>query len=443
MPLPATDTNSAAAAFTSGLAPAVCRVLILGSTGSIGTQTLAVIAHLNALARAGRWPTHYEVVGLLAGKNAELLGAQASTLAAAGHSRIALGIGDAAVAASAGESLPLTFTGAGAAEQMVRSIPADLVVAAMVGAAGMPATLAAAELGRKIALANKETLVAAGELIVPLCIRSGAMLLPVDSEHSAIWQILAGARTASGSPCLAPPFITGDEVARIVLTASGGALRKLDRAAMASATAEMALKHPTWTMGAKVTIDSASLTNKAFELIEAHWLFGVSPERLGVSVHPQSMVHSMVEFIDGSVLAQISPPDMRLPIALALTWPLRAPAITRRVDWQACTPPVTAHEPMPLGTMEFEPPDEDRYPALAIAREVMRSGGTSGAIFNAASEEATSAFIEGRIRFGAMTDLVRGTLDAVSSTPLLSLHDALHADAAARRCAHQLISRML
>ena len=424
------------------------RVILLGSTGSIGTQTVEVIEHLR------RHGEPFEVVGLCAGgSNLGLLAEQAVRLGVPGH-KVAIGR---APAGGGGGSTELpaelrgAVCGAGAAEALVRETPCDVVVAAMVGASGLGATLAAVELGRRVALANKETLVAAGGIIVPAAERTGAVLLPVDSEHSAVWQCLQGrhgsaaARAGSAGACV-PPMRCDGEVRRVILTASGGALRHLSAEAARRATPAEALKHPTWSMGAKVTIDSASLTNKAFELIEAHHLFGLEPERLAVVIHPQSLVHSMVEFADGSVMAQISPPDMRLPIQYALTFPARVEGIARRVDWLGLG---GANNPM--ARMEFSVPEAGRYPALAAAERVMRVGGTSGAIFNGASEVAVEAFLaaggvggsggSGAMRFGEMADVACAALEGVRAGPASTLADVLAADRAAREWAREWLAR--
>lgn len=416
------------------------RVILLGSTGSIGTQTVEVIEHLR------RHGEPFEVVGLCAGgSNLGLLAEQAVRLGVPAG-KVAIGRAAAGGGGGSGE-LPAELRGAvfgaGAAEALVRETPCDVVVAAMVGASGLGATLAAVELGRRVALANKETLVAAGGIIVPAAERTGALLLPVDSEHSAVWQCLQGrhgsasARGADGSnqggACV-PPMRCDGEVRRVILTASGGALRHLSAEAARRATPAEALKHPTWSMGAKVTIDSASLTNKAFELIEAHHLFGLEPERLAVVIHPQSLVHSMVEFADGSVMAQISPPDMRLPIQYALTFPARVEGIARRVDWLGLGS---------MARMEFSVPEAGRYPALAAAERVMRVGGTSGAIFNGASEVAVEAFLaaQGAMRFGEMADVACAALEGVPAGPAHSLADVLAADRAAREWAREWLAR--
>ncbi len=301
------------------------------------------------------------------------------------------------------------YTGPDAALQLVEAVarPGDLVLGAMVGSAGLPATLAAIERGCDIALANKETLVAAGELVMPLVRERGVHLLPVDSEHSAIFQCLGAGRS-------------GSEVSRLVLTASGGPFRTWPADRIEHATVEQALDHPTWSMGPKVTVDSASLMNKALEVIEAHWLFGMPPEKISVVVHPQSIIHSFVEFVDGSVVAQLSPPDMKGPIQYALSWPERLDGCAATMDWQTA------------GRLDFEPVDHDRFPALRLAWRVIETGGTAGAIFNAANEVAVAAFLERRISFGMITRLVERALDGVPHVPVTSLDDVHRADRASR-----------
>jgi 1-deoxy-D-xylulose-5-phosphate reductoisomerase len=346
------------------------------------------------------------VAGLAAGRNGRLLAEQALRH---GVRRVALREGCVEGAFEA------AWNGPDAAERLVRETECDLVLAAMVGASGVPATLAAATLGRDIALANKETLVAAGELVVPAARRAGAKLLPVDSEHCGVWQCLAG---RCGN--MAPPFEAASHVRRITLTASGGPFRTWTLGQMERATPEQARRHPTWTMGDKVTIDSASLTNKALELIEAHWLFGIGADRLGAVIHPQSIVHAMVEFADRSTLAQLAAPDMRTPIHAAIAWPFEVGGVGRELDLAA------------LSTLSFEPVDETRFPAVATAREVMRRGGTSGATFNAANEEAVRAFMAGRIAFTRIATLAAEALDAAPVTGADSVESVVEADASAR-----------
>jgi len=400
---------------TQGGAASFKRVIVLGSTGSIGTQTLDVLAQLNAQHERGEQPTRYEVAGLCAGRNAGLLGEQAMAHA---PECVALADGDGTLPGVPNGAR--TLTGPDAAERLVREVDADLVVAAMVGRAGLPATLAAIELGRDVALANKETLVAAGELVIREALRTGARLLPVDSEHSGLWQCLHGVPGEDGlAPC--PPCTLPAGVARVVLTASGGPFRTWDAGRIAGATPEDALEHPTWKMGAKNTIDSASLMNKGLEVIEAAWLFGIEPDAIGVLVHRSSIVHAIVEFADGSVLCQLSDPDMRLPIQHAVQHPIRSRAAGRRLDLDSLT------------TLHFEPPDHDRFPALGLAYRALRTGGTSGAVLNGANERAVQAFLDERlIPFGRIPELVDQAMGSVSSSPIRDLDDVFEADAQAR-----------
>lgn len=386
------------------------RVIVLGSTGSIGVNTLAVIDHLNRTAG-----TSFDVVGLAAGGNAKLLSEQA----------MRFGVGHVALQRGPWKGDPCgvaCFTGDDAALRLVQDVDADLVVAAIVGIAGLRPTLRAVELGRDIALANKETLVAAGDLVVPAAKRSGAKLLPVDSEHAAIWQCLHAPALPGPGPVTATATAT---VRRVVLTASGGAFRDTDPKTAYHASAEQALNHPTWDMGPKVTIDSATMMNKALELIEAHHLFGLPAEKLTALIHPQSIVHGLVEFADHSVLAQLAPPDMRTPIQAALAWPDRPAGCSRVLDWTK------------LRRLDFAPPQENQYPAIPLAYRVLQAhtsgNGTAGAIFNAANEAAVAAFLNRRIPFGRIVELVTEALDALPVSPADSLDAVLDADARARR----------
>ncbi len=395
------------------------RLIILGSTGSIGTQTLQVVNTINTLHDNGNWPWRFQITGLAAGSNTTLLAQQAQQYAV---DSVALNQGSIPASLNTARA----YQGPDAAEQLVSNTPCDLVVSAIVGVAGLGATLKAVSQGTPVALANKETLVAAGELIVPLAKQTGAHLLPVDSEHAAIWQCLA---SASGQNQLVPPCTLGNEISRIVLTASGGPFRTLTRDAVYNATPAQALNHPTWSMGAKVTIDSASLTNKALEIIEAHWLFGLGADRISAIVHPQSIVHSFVEFADGSVIAQLGAPDMRCPIQVALTWPQRASQrASNRLDLAT------------LNNLDFEPPDFDRFPALNLACRVIQCQGTSGAIFNAANEIAVEAFLKETIAFGYIPELTSLVMDQIPATPIKSLDDVLNADRQARACAKDLLA---
>jgi len=378
------------------------RLIVLGSTGSIGVNTLGVVDHLR---RNGA--LQVQVVGLAARSSTKTLIEQARKFNVAN-----LAVADPTSAASLRQALPQVkvFSGPDAAEELVRTVECTDVAAAIVGIAGLPATLAAAQLGRRIHLSNKETLVAAGALVTRTAKASGAVLLPVDSEHSAIFQCLAGI----------PVDEQPQRIRRLVLTASGGAFRDRPLEDITNATPEDALKHPTWDMGPKVTIDSATMMNKGLEVIEAHWLFGVAPDKIQPLVHPQSLVHSFVEFIDGSVLAQLGPPDMRTPIQTALTWPTRTTGCGDKLDWSR------------MNNLSFYPPCSTRYPALELCYKALRMGGTAPAILNAANEAAVQAFLERRIAFGRIVELVAEALVAIKPQPADDLNTILQSDRAAR-----------
>ncbi len=374
------------------------RLIVLGSTGSIGVNALNVVEHLGKNGHA------IEVVGLAAGRRADLLIEQARRFNVQ-----SLALADTTQAQQVREALPgaTVFAGDDAALQLVESLDATDLMAAVVGSAGLPATIAAIRQGMNIALANKETLVAAGELVTPMLREHNARLIPVDSEHSAIFQCLHGHEH--------------QDVRRIVLTASGGPFRQTDKAAMDNATVEQALNHPTWNMGPKITIDSASMMNKALEIIEAHWLFDVTADQIDVIIHPQSVVHSFVEFEDNSVLAQLGPPDMQTPIQYALTYPDRPTGCSRAMDWKS------------LVELTFEQPDHERFRSLNLAYDVIRQGGTAGAVFNAANEAAVEAFLQQKIRFGRISELVAEALAKADITPADSLDAILDADRLARQ----------
>jgi len=357
----------------------VQRIIILGSTGSIGTQALDVI-------KAN--PTRFEVVGLSAGSNRELLAEQAA----------AFGVDDTAV-------------GAAEAEQLVRDVDADVVLNGITGSVGLGPTLAALKAGRTLALANKESLIVGGDLVKALA--APGQIVPVDSEHSAIAQALR-----SG---------TADEVRRLVLTASGGPFRGRSRAELADVTPREALAHPTWDMGLVITTNSATLVNKGLEIIEAHLLFDVPYDRIDVVVHPQSLIHSMVEFIDGSTIAQASPPNMRLPISLGLDWPNRVAAVGVPIDW------TTPH------TWTFEPLDDEAFPAVELAKHVGRARGTYPAVFNASNEQAVLAFHAGRIGYLDIVDTVQRVVDAHASEVELTLESLAEAERWARASADGII----
>lgn len=401
----------------------VQRVIVLGSTGSVGTQTLAVIAHLNQHAQAQGSEPPLRVVGLAAGGNAAGLRAQAAMLAGAPKSPVRTALASAADASTA------DFTGIDAAERLVRAVECEVVVAAIAGFAGLAATFAAVELGRTVALANKETLVAAGELIVPLARERGAAIVPLDSEHSAIWQCLRG--VGRGGPEVRPPMVVGPEVSRLVLTASGGPFRERSLREVYHARVDEALRHPTWTMGRKVTLDSATLTNKALEVIEAHWLFGLGEERIGVVIHPGSIVHSLVELADGSILAQLGAPDMRVPIQYALAGGVHAGASAGQ----------SALSLTRAGPLAFFEADEARFEPLALARRAIRAGGSSGAVLSAASECAAELFLAGdaRVPFGRLPELARAAMDAVEPRPIGSIQDVREADRAGREAVMAIV----
>ncbi|POH64739.1 MULTISPECIES: 1-deoxy-D-xylulose-5-phosphate reductoisomerase [Cryobacterium] len=355
------------------------RIIILGSTGSIGTQALDVI-------KAN--PTRFEVVGLSAGSNRTLLAEQAA----------AFNVDDTAV-------------GADEAEQLVRDVDADVVLNGITGSVGLGPTLAALKAGRTLALANKESLIVGGDLVKALA--APGQIVPVDSEHSAIAQALR-----SG---------TADEVRRLVLTASGGPFRGRSRAEMTDVTPREALAHPTWDMGLVITTNSATLVNKGLEIIEAHLLFDVPYESIDVVVHPQSLIHSMVEFIDGSTIAQASPPNMRLPISLGLDWPNRVAAVGVPIDW------TTPH------TWTFEPLDDEAFPAVELAKQVGRAGATYPAVFNASNEQAVLAFHAGRIGYLDIVDTVQRVVEAHEAQGDLTLESLADAERWARAQADTII----
>ena len=372
------------------------RVAILGSTGSIGCNALDVIDSLGDGFRA---------VALTAHSRGERLLEQARRCRPAA---VAL-TGDAPDEALCRQLADLgarVYRGPAGMVDVVEREDVDVVLAAVVGAAGLPPVLAAVRAGKRLALANKEALVVAGSLLVPEARRRGVPILPVDSEHSAIFQAMQCGRPG--------------EVRRLVLTASGGPFRTASAEQIGRATYRDAMAHPTWKMGSKITIDSATMFNKGLELIEACWLFDLPPERVEIVVHPESVVHSMVEFVDGSVVAQLSPPDMRLPIQYALTYPARTSGAAPRLDLTKAF------------SLRFEPPDFDRFPALRIAYDVARRRGTLGAVMNAANEEAVAAFATGRIAFGEISTLVGLTIDAHDFVAAPSLDDLLAADRWAR-----------
>lgn len=383
------------------------RISVLGATGSIGENTLDLI---------GRNPSAYHVVALTGGHNA----ARLAELAILHRAELAVVADpeayDALHAALAGTGIEI---GAGEAALLeAASRPADWIMAAIVGAAGLKPTLEAVRQGRMTALANKECLVSAGDIFMAEVTRSKATLLPVDSEHSAVMQVTAGGRH--------------ERIELVCLTASGGPFRAWSLQEMRSARPEQALNHPNWSMGPKVTIDSATLMNKGLELLEAHHLFALAPAKLGVVIHPQSIVHCLVHLSDGSVLAQLSCPDMRTPIAYSLAWPERMHAPTKRLDLAS------------LGTLSFEAPDMERFPALRLARQALEAGGSAGTVLNAANEVAVEAYLAGRIGFLAIASLVEATLEAsggLAGQRRNDVEDVLAIDAEARASARTLLSR--
>jgi 1-deoxy-D-xylulose-5-phosphate reductoisomerase len=372
----------------------VRRILIVGSTGSIGTQALDVVERNAEL----------EVVGLAAASSWELLLEQA---AAHGVGRVALADPDAAARASEHAQGVEVLTGAEGLVELITDTDCDLVLNALVGSAGLGPTVAALGEGIDLALANKESLVVGGELVTTLAEATGAQLLPVDSEHSALHQLIAGERPGT--------------VDRLVLTASGGPFR--GRSELDSVTREEALAHPTWDMGGKITIDSATLMNKGLELIEAHHLFGIPYERIDVVVHPQSIIHAMVHLNDGASLAHLGYPDMRVPISYALNHPDRVDVPVRPLDL------------VELGALTFEAPDLDAFPCLRLAREAAEAGGTAPCVLNAANEIAVHAFLAGDLSFTGIPRVIESTLSELPAQPVRHFSDLYAADAQAREVA--------
>jgi 1-deoxy-D-xylulose-5-phosphate reductoisomerase len=379
------------------------RVVVLGSTGSIGTSALDVIASLpHRLQTAGlsahsRWPALFEQANRH--RPARVAVTDPAAVRQLDRGRLDPGIE--------------LLTGPDGAARMAADPEVDVVLSAIVGAAGLEGTWTALEAGKTVAVANKETLVMAGPLVMELAARRGATVLPVDSEHSAVFQALHTSPTrergrshkpeapAKGyaEPLAGASGLCVDEVERVVLTASGGPFRGKGPAELAAVTVDQALRHPTWRMGPKITVDSATLMNKALEVIEARWLFGLPAERIEVIIHPESIVHSFVEFVDGSVLAQLSPPDMRLPIQYALTYPERVPGPAKKLCWRE------------LSGLRFEQPDHETFPAIQLGYEVARRGGTCGAVLNAANEAAVGRFLAGELSFLDIPRACRAALD--------------------------------
>ena len=379
-------------------------IAILGSTGSIGTQALELVR---------LHPEEFRVVALTARSSREKLFEQVREFRPEVAGLI--------------EPIPMSeipedvrfcrwVMGEEALRVAAAEVPADMVLVSVVGIAGLQSVMDALGANRQVLLANKEALVTGGHLVMDAAKRIGKPILPVDSEHSAIFQCLQGAG--------------GNQPVRLLLTASGGPFRTWTREQMQNATRAQALKHPNWSMGAKITIDSASMFNKALEIIEAHWLFDMPPEKIQVVVHPQSIVHSAVEFADGAVLAQLGVPDMRVPIAYAMTYPWRIPTGSKPLDLFS------------IGTLTFEPGDPVRFPALRLAGECLNAGGAACTILNGANEMAVAAFLRDEIPFGAISRIVEGTLEACGAMPADTLEDIFHADLEARRVAKEIAEKL-
>jgi 1-deoxy-D-xylulose-5-phosphate reductoisomerase len=378
------------------------RLLILGATGSIGTQALDVVA---------RAPEAFELVGLSAESSHEALIAQAR---AHDVGRIALGDPDAAARAAESWTDGEVLAGPEGLVRLVAETGPDLVLNAIVGSAGLGPTIVALTEGIDVALANKESLVVGGELVMALSEATGAQLIPVDSEHSALHQLIEGERPGT--------------VERLTITASGGPFRGRQRAELEDVTVEQALRHPTWSMGGKITIDSATLMNKGLEVIEAHWLFGTPYDRIDVVVHPQSIVHALVSLCDGATLAHLGHPDMRVPIAYALHHPERVDVPVRTLDLAE------------VGALEFEPPDLDAFPCLRLAREAAEAGGTATCVLNAANEVAVHAFLGDRLDFMGIPAVIERTLEALPAKRVHSFDTLYAADAEARRVATENVA---
>ena len=380
------------------------RVSILGATGSIGTSTLSVLAHN---------PSEFEVVSLVAQRNVEKL----ATIARGTNAELAVVADERQYAALkdhlAGSNIEVAAGREAVIEAAARS--ADVVVSAITGYAGLRSTLAAAQSGANLALANKEAMVTAGRLVREALAAGGGALIPVDSEHAALFQSLWGQDR--------------DAITQLILTASGGPFRQWGKAEIQAATPEQALKHPNWDMGAKVTIDSASMMNKGLELIEAQQIFELAPERLDVIVHPQSIIHSLVAYNDGGQLAQLGVPDMQTPISAALRWPKRT---------KTSVPPLDLAQ---YGSLTFEPPDRDRFPCLALAEAAMKQGGSAPIALNAANEVAVSAFLDGAFSFGGIAQLVETVLSQTEQTAPESLDDIAVVDATSRTKAHEALAK--
>jgi len=392
------------------------RIAVLGSTGSIGVNTLDV---------AARHPDRFSVVALAAGRNDALLLEQCVEHRPA-HAVIA--DADAAERLARGvkaQGLPTqVHCGNEALEQIVAGAGVDAVMAAIVGAAGLPATLAAARAGKQVLLANKEALVMSGALFMKAVAEGGATLLPIDSEHSAIFQSLP-----RGFSCGREGELVRAGVRKVMLTASGGPFRTTPIERLAKVTPQEACNHPNWVMGRKISVDSATMMNKGLEVIEAHWLFGAPLEAIQVVVHPQSVIHSMVEYADGSVIAQLGQPDMRTPIACALAHPERIESGVPPIDFTT------------MGALEFDRIDPQRFPCLGLAREAIREGGIAPAVLNAANEIAVESFLDGKLAFTGIADVIEKVLGEARNEPMVSLEQVYAADIEARALARRFVSR--
>jgi 1-deoxy-D-xylulose-5-phosphate reductoisomerase len=392
------------------VAQSFTKLAILGSTGSIGRQCLSVVESL---------PERFRVMALAAGANLDELAGQVER-----HRPELVSVGDAAnadelakrLAAKGISPMPAIHHGREGMLAVGTHAAADMVVSAAVGVVGLEATYEAIKLGRNVALSNKEVLVAAGELVMAAAKQAGRELLPVDSEHNAVHQCLRGGERG--------------EVRRLVLTASGGPFRKTPLAALKSVTPEQALAHPNWRMGNRISIDSATMMNKGFEVIEARWLFGMRPDQIDVVIHPQSTIHSMVEFVDGSVLAQLGPTDMRMPIQYALTYPERVASNQVALDWSK------------LRRLDFAKVSTRRFPCLRLAREAMKKGGALPCALNAADEVAVAAFLERRLAFLGIPEVIERVLGRTPRMRFEKMDDVLAADAEARRMASEEVDRL-
>lgn len=387
-------------------------IAVLGSTGSIGQNTLDVIA---------RHPDRYRAIALAAHSRIDLLEQQILQFRPDFAVVVDPAAGETLRLRLAGSVNTQILTGSEAIVDIARHPAVETVMAAIVGAAGLPSAMAAAEAGKRLLLANKEALVMAGEIFMNAVRESGAVLLPIDSEHNAIFQSLPADYRRN-------PERHG--VAHITLTASGGPFRGLDREQLAGVTPAQAVSHPKWSMGPKISVDSATLMNKGLEVIEAHHLFGIGPDQIRVVVHPQSTIHSLVQYVDGSVIAELGAPDMRTPIAHALAWPDRIASGVNALDLVAC------------GSFDFMAPDLDAFPCLRLAFEALAQGGRAPAVLNAANEVAVAAFLSDRIGFMQIPEIIKATLDAVGNSSVHNLADVLEADAMARADAEARVATL-